>query len=49
VFLALIALLVLLWLLGVALNVVGALIHIVLVVAAILLVFQLARRAQTPA
>ena len=38
---ALIAILLILWLLGLATNVVGALIHVLLVIALIVLVFQL--------
>jgi hypothetical protein len=41
------AILIGLWLVGFALNVVGALIHVVLVVAAVVLVVELARRTRT--
>jgi hypothetical protein len=43
---AILAVLVVLWLLGFALNLVGGLIHILLIVAAIVLVIELARRAR---
>ena len=38
---ALIAILLILWLLGLATNVVGALIHVLLVLAVVVLIFQL--------
>lgn len=44
---ALVAILVILWLLGFALDVVGAVIHLLLVVAAIVLVVELVRRARS--
>ena len=43
---AIVAVLVVLWLLGLALDLVGALIHVLLIVAAIVLVIELARRAR---
>ncbi|HWH24738.1 MAG TPA: lmo0937 family membrane protein [Candidatus Limnocylindria bacterium] len=43
---ALIALLVVLWLAGLVLDIVGGLIHILLVVAAIVLIIQLFNRAR---
>ncbi len=46
---ALVAILVVLWLLGFALNVAGAFIHILLVVAAAMLVFELLRGLGEPA
>jgi hypothetical protein len=44
---ALVAVLVVLWLLGLVLDLVGAFIHILLVVAAIVLIVELVRRART--
>jgi hypothetical protein len=44
---AILAILVVLWLLGFALDIVGAFIHILLVVALIVLVVELIRRART--
>lgn len=44
---ALIALLVVLWLAGLALDIVGAFIHILLVLAAIVLIVELVRRTRT--
>jgi hypothetical protein len=43
---ALIALLVVLWLAGLALDIVGAFIHILLVIAAIVLIVELVRRGR---
>lgn len=43
---AILAILVVLWLLGLALDIVGAFIHVLLIVAAIVLVIELARRAR---
>jgi hypothetical protein len=43
---AILAILVVLWLVGLVLDLVGALIHVLLVAAAIVLVVQLARRAR---
>jgi hypothetical protein len=44
---AILAILVVLWLLGFALDIVGAFIHILLVVALIVLVVELVRRSRT--
>jgi hypothetical protein len=44
---AILAILVVLWLLGFALDIVGAFIHILLVVALIVLVVELIRRSRT--
>jgi hypothetical protein len=46
---ALIAILIVLWVLGLALDIAGALVNILLVVAAVLLVVELARRVRAPA
>lgn len=43
---AILAILIVLWLLGLALDIVGAFIHVLLIVAAIVLVIELARRAR---
>ncbi len=43
----LVAILVILWLMGLALDIVGAFIHLLLIVAAVVLVIELARRART--
>ncbi len=44
---AILAILIILWLLGLALDIVGAFIHILLVIALIVLVVELVRRART--
>lgn len=46
---ALIAMLIVLWLLGLALDIAGALVNIVLVVAAVVLVVELVRQVRRPA
>jgi Family of unknown function (DUF5670) len=46
---ALIAILIVLWLLGLALDIAGALVNILLVIAAVVLVIELARRVRAPA
>ena len=43
---AILAILIVLWLFGLALDLAGALIHVLLIVAAIVLVVELARRAR---
>jgi len=46
---ALIAILIVLWLLGLVLGIAGALVNILLVIAAAVLVVELARRVRAPA
>ncbi len=46
---ALIAILLVLWLIGLALDIAGASVNILLVIAAVVLVFELARRVRAPA
>lgn len=46
---ALIAILIVFWLIGLALDIAGAFVNILLVIAAVVLVLELARRVRAPA
>ena len=46
---ALIAILIVLWLIGLALDIAGAFVNVLLVFAAVVLILELARRTRSPA